>query len=323
MIITKPGFYDGIDAEDYHGNICDAPSLSSSGARTIVGVCPQRFWFDSYLNPAFIPKFSKNFDIGHAGHYMMLEEDKFSEKVVLIDAPDWRTKAAKAARQEAYDTHRVPLLTKDLGPIQAMRKTLFSHSLAGEVFKRSGIAERSMFCRDPETGIWMKSRPDLLPQHRPFIVDYKTAANANPDDLEDIICDMGYHQQAAWYCDVYEHVMGHPAERFWFCAQEKKAPYLVSIFALTEDALQVGRDRNREAIDLFDYCLRKGEWPGYRPPGLPGKDSAFMIGLPYWAYIKHQDRIDRTARAKAKMLKMPITAEQVRLSYEAQRPLGD
>lgn len=326
--ITAPGFHDGIPAEMYHGDCCDTPSLSASGAHKLSSDSAARFWYDSYLNPAYVREQKKAFDIGHAGHLMMLEPEKFAGKITVVDADDWKTKAAQGARDDAYAADKIPLLPKDVAMVEAMRRALFAHPMAGELFASKGVAERSLFWRDRQTGIWLKCRPDFMPAHRRIIVDYKTAVSANPDDLPRVISELGYHQQAAWYMDGYEAVFGNAPEKFWFVVQEKKAPYLVTIFALDEAALDVGRDRNREAIDLFARCLSRNEWPGYRNPATPDRDTAFMLNITQWAHIQHQDRLDRAARAAVSRLppRKPSIAEmsaQYTRAIDAQRPLGD
>jgi hypothetical protein len=57
-LITAPGAYADIDAADYHRNpnLLPGPSLSSSGAKTLLGKSPFHFWYDSPLNPTARPR---------------------------------------------------------------------------------------------------------------------------------------------------------------------------------------------------------------------------------------------------------------------------
>ena len=49
--ITRPGLYSGISLSEYHrGDICDGPSISSSGLRTIFTKSPAHYWAASPLN---------------------------------------------------------------------------------------------------------------------------------------------------------------------------------------------------------------------------------------------------------------------------------
>jgi hypothetical protein len=46
---------------------------------------------------------------------------------------------------------------------------------------------------------------------------------------------------------------------------------------------------NRRACELFARSIERGDWPGYRDPGMT-RDRAFRIGLPPWAIFQLQDR---------------------------------
>src|SRR3546814_20565713 len=52
-LITEPGAYPEIDIDDYHhnANLLPGPSLSASGAKTIITRSPLHFWAASPLNP--------------------------------------------------------------------------------------------------------------------------------------------------------------------------------------------------------------------------------------------------------------------------------
>src|SRR5699024_511784 len=97
-------------------------------------------------------------------------------------APDWRSKAAREARDEANAAGKIPALMTDMGIAAAMRDAVFANSVARTLLFR-GKAEVSMYATDPDTGVKMRSRPDWLPhgEGRPVIVDYKTTRDANPN----------------------------------------------------------------------------------------------------------------------------------------------
>ncbi len=281
MKITQPGIYD-IPASEYHGDCCDGPSLSSSGAKLIVETCPAKFI-------ANVREESKNFNIGTAAHLIYLEPSEFAKRVTVVDAPDWRTNKAKAERDEAYAANKTPILKGQLAELQAMRDALFANPIARKAFE-GGKSEQSLFWKDEATGVWLKARPDFLPDHHQWIVDYKTAASANPRDYGRAVYQNGYYQQAAWYLDGVEAVTGDRPRDFWFVAQEKDAPYLVAVIKLDGGAIDWGRSLNRRAIDLFAECQESQCWPGYRDPQTPDRDKAFLIGLPDFAKFQLEER---------------------------------
>ena len=122
--------------------------------------------------------------------------------------------------------------------------------------------------KDPHTGVWMRCRPDVLPDTTEIIPDIKTTLNAHPEAFEKQATQMGYFQSAAFYLDVVREVFGEaPAKRrFLLIAAEKSPPYPVQIYQLDDEAIQNGRMLNRRALNIFADCLRTGNWWAYSRP---------------------------------------------------------
>jgi hypothetical protein len=264
-LITEPGIY-SIPADEYHAH----PALSSSGARRLLPPsCPALFKWERDNGQGH----KRVFDFGHAAHKMVLGD---GPELVVVDAADWRTKAAKEERDAAYAEGNVPLLPAEFETVQLMAAEQRRHPAAFE--PTSGKPEQSLFACDPATGVWLRARLDWLPDPsdgRMRIVDYKTTVSAEPAAFARSVAKFGYYMQAAWYLDIV-HALGiadDPA--FVFIAQEKTPPYLVCVFELDEYALRIGRKRNREAIEVFADCTARGEWPGYAT-------EVATISLPAW-----------------------------------------
>ena len=93
-----PGIYT-MTAQDYHAGPCPAPELSNSLIKVLLGQSPLHAWTKHpKLNPGFRQYESDKFDRGTAAHSMLLEGE---DNIVIVDAEDWRTKAAKEAREAA------------------------------------------------------------------------------------------------------------------------------------------------------------------------------------------------------------------------------
>jgi hypothetical protein len=286
--ISKAGIY-AMSAEAYHADPCPQMSLSSSGARTLANKPPAIFWHE---RQQVIRK--RVFDIGTAGHLMVLEPHLFEERVEVIIGvtakgevkEDYTTADARAKRDAAYEAGKVPLLPAEVEMVRGMREALFADPVARHAFE-GGAAEQTMIWRDAEFGVWCRTRPDYLPPHGRYLVDYKTSVSADPREFGRRMMDYGYHQQAAWYLDGVAAVTGERPERFAFVVQEKTPPYLVSVCWVAPEALEIGRELNRFATGLFAWCLSTGEWPGYRET--PGEaPRAFTVSLPGWAIEQHR-----------------------------------
>jgi hypothetical protein len=270
-MVTRPGVYT-MPEEVYHADPVPGGSLSCSGAKKLLA-CPARFAWDREHPPA--P--TAAMELGTAAHKLVLGA---GAELAVIEADDWRTKAAKEAAAAAREAGAVPLLTAEHAQVQAMAAALREHPVAAALFDPDrGDPEQSLFWVDDRTGVWLRSRLDWLPRQpagRLIIGDYKTAVSASPDGFSRAVLNFSYHQQAAFYTDgaAALGLDGDPA--FLFVVQEKTPPYLVAVYELDALATEAGRARNRRAAEMFRDCTEAGIWPGYSAEVEP-------ISLPPWA----------------------------------------
>ena len=131
----------------------------------------------------------------------------------------------------------------------------------------------------------MRARPDFLPYDtgsRTIVVDVKTSESAHPGQFGRTAAKWGYHQQAPWYLDALTAVRGDDSPVMQFVIAEKSDPWLVSVCELDVEAIERGRQLNREALDTWHRCRETGMWPGYG-------DEVHTISLPLWALWDDND----------------------------------
>lgn len=267
-----PGVYD-MTAEAYHLDPVPTRSLSSSGARKLLPPsCPAKFRYDQVHGQ--VPK--KAWDIGHAAHMLILGE---GPELVRIDADEWRTNAIKAEVKAVHDRGAIPLKPADFAMVHDMAAAIRQVPLAAKLLQPGGHAEKSLFWQDEQTGVWLRARPDWIGvpigAMTPMI-DYKTTVSAEPEAIRKSVHQWGYHQQDAWYIDGVNALGLVDNPVFFFIFQEKTAPYLVTVVQLNQDATDIGRARNRQAIEIYAECDATGHWPGYA-------SDIVHTSLPAWA----------------------------------------
>lgn len=278
IVITEPGVYD-LTNEQYHADPVPGGSLSSSGARQMIHPStPARFKYErDHPRPA-----SENLELGSAAHTVVLGK---GDTIEVIDAPDWKTKAAREARDAARAEGKIPMLPHDYAVVCEMAAAIKAHPFAAKLLAGNhGAPERALFWRDGS--IMRRALLDWLrtpnPNRRTIVTDYKTACAADDESFAKSMHNYGYHQQAAWYLDGVEALgllgNGEPPV-FLFIVQEKKAPYLVNVVQPDDDSIKIGRHLNRQAIAAYKECTESGVWPGY---GTEPK----LISLP--AYVTRQ-----------------------------------
>ncbi|MBP3044860.1 PD-(D/E)XK nuclease-like domain-containing protein [Arthrobacter jiangjiafuii] len=251
----SPGIYADISNRDYHAD----PALGSTSLKTLALKTPAHYQHDKAH-----PKSSDAFTLGTAAHSLILEGD--TSNIVIVDAANWLTKAAKEAKAEALAVGKQPLLTKEMAQIEAMRDSVMLHEVAGLHFI-GHKAEQSIFWE--EDGLMLKCRPDAWKPGT--IVDLKTTVDASPNSFSKTAFDFGYFMSAAHYIDGVKAATGEDV-KFVFVNVEKTAPYLVSVVELDDYTLDCGRQMLDRAKRIYRECTETGKWPGYpavEPVGLP------------------------------------------------------
>jgi hypothetical protein len=264
-----------------HEQYLQHPALSFSGAKVLVRPGgPARFRHErDHGRP---PK--HEFDVGHAAHAAVLG---VGPELEVIDAPDWRTNAAKAARDLARAAGKVPVLTSTADRVADMARALRQHPTASRLLHvTSGDPEVSLFWHDPAHGVDRRGRVDFLrtpdANGRLILADYKTTQSAAPDSLARSVVNFGYHMQAAWYRDLVVGLGLARSAPFVFVFQEVTAPYLVHCVQIDPPTLLMGEDLNRQALETFARCTAADEWPGYNDHGIS------EVSAPTWAVRQHE-----------------------------------
>lgn len=259
--IDRAGIYD-MPIENYIGDCCAGPSISSSGLRKLLLECPARYWATSPLNPNRFPeKQSEALDIGRAAHALALGEPEFAKYFIVSPYDDFRSKEARAWRDEQT---RTVIKADDFAEIQMIAAVQRKSVQCMRAFEE-GSAERSLIWQDEATGIYCKTRPDWTP-HDPtkrFLAEYKTARTIDPAIFSSEAFKLGYHMQAAMELDGVKAVMGVEPLGICHVVQEKDPPYLCELRMFTPEQIDDGRTMYRLALGLLADCLRENYWPGY------------------------------------------------------------
>jgi len=245
----------------------------------------------SRLNPNWEePAGVEKFTIGTVTHIVHLEPERLKDKVMVVDAPDWRSKAAKEARSDAKSLGITAILKHQMDAVYEARASFQSNKFVSAAFQ-NGKTEQSLFWLHPTLKIWCRARPDFIADARTHMCDHKATADANPEKFGKHAYDLGYHRRAAWYLEGAREIFGKDFAHYWFVNQEVKAPYLPSVCELDMSALEAGRLENEHAARIFVRCLEKNDWYGYRHKDATDRDLAFQCALPPWAYQQIDGRL--------------------------------
>lgn len=272
---------EAITAEKYHADaLTTGPTLSRTIAHLLCTSSPRHAWtHHPRLNPDYQPAEAERFDIGTVAHALLLAGS--IDGLDVIDAPDWRTAAAKDARDASRAADRIPLLAKYhqavVAMVDAAEAQLAAHQADPAPFT-DGKAEQTLVWDEPG-GVTCRARLDWLRDDHQAIDDYKTTSRtANPEQWARSMFGSGYDLQAAFYLRGLTAATGAEDVAFRFVVQETFPPYALSVIAPGEDVLTIARKKAEYAIDLWRRCLKADAWPAYTTDvcyaGLPAFEEA-------------------------------------------------
>ena len=310
-LITAPGAYPDIDNSDYHGlEICPAPSISSTGLKKLVGALgmqtkgatPRHYWEQSPLNPRRKPQEQTDgLRIGSAFHDALLLPERWADPDAYHFTPEGFSRAKTKAMAEeiamadAAEAAGCCIVSdSERAQIEAMVAAMRGNPLIDAVLSH-GQAEVTLAWQDAETGVWLRARPDWLPDRRHIGVNVKSAADASFSGFQADVTRYRYAQSAALELDGIEAIYGTRPGNYLHPTVEKPGQgwepgdYLpVALWELPAEDIEYGRALNRRAIRLFADCLSADRWPGYA-------DEPALCGMSGWARKQIDDLIEKEA----------------------------
>jgi hypothetical protein len=282
--VPGPGIY-RMSMAHYHSQACcPGPSISSSGLRTIWSQSPFHFWATSELNPDRLPEKDESpaLALGKGAHALMLGEENFDEMFAYL--PDDAPRKPTAQQVKAYDDGRATDVGK--ASVEFWRefdertagKTILSHDMVEKIRRMSeslqsnpaavqaltgSLTEVSLIWQDDVTGVWLKSRIDVLPDQGADYADLKTWAPRSKNvkrAIHNAISEHEYPMQLA-LGQMGARAFGMDAEEALLVMLMSVEPYCCSIVRMDEEVMFYARRKLRAVIGTFARCLETGYWP--------------------------------------------------------------
>ena len=198
------------------------------------------------------------------------------------------------AEWQANNGHRTVLSQDQWDQLHNMRDAVMAHPAASALLTGApGVAERSVYWRDPVTGLLCRCRPDFWREDG-IIVDVKTTDNASAEEFARSIANWRYHVQHPFYMDGINLMRDQagveckPIKAFLFLAVEKSARVVngvalgVAVYVLDNESVELGRIEARQDMERIAECKRTGVWPGYG-------DKIQPLSLPQWKLARNAD----------------------------------
>ena len=265
-----------LDAETYFADPCASPSLSASIAKVIDDASPLHAWTRHPRLGGISRKPTKAMDNGSLSHALLLGQGK---DVEVIDAADYRTKAAQQARDAATEAGKLPVLVGAYATAKEAADTL-RQRFSDKGIVLDGESELSAFWTErllDGTEVQCRGMIDHLTL--PRIVDLKSTKSAKPDACRRAIENYGYAIQHAAYVSAVEHIRPDLAGRvdFVFAFYETEPPFDVVPVRLPGAFRELGARAWKRSVETWERCLRANKWPGYVSGIIEVEPSPWML----------------------------------------------
>lgn len=259
--------------EQYFADPCEAPSLSQSIGHKLVSKSAVHAWADhpklgklanSVGDDQPDEDEGKNTDAIIAGkiiHKLLLGKGAAIE---VIDAKDFRTNYAKAARDAAKAAGRIPIIAHKYQELVDAAE-FNREQLAAEGYPLNGESEVAFqWYEQGERGpVVCRCRMDHVFIDDGVIYDIKKIRSAHPDTIDDHIYKYGYDIQDCAYKRALSAYRQGAESDMVFLFMEDKPPYVITPTRMSPAFLEIGRQRWERAIFAWEKCLATNRWPKY------------------------------------------------------------
>jgi exodeoxyribonuclease VIII len=214
---------------------------------------PKYYYWNKYLKTE--KEDGRHFAIGSAIHELILEPQLFLSNYIVMPKVDRRTKDGKLQYEQfMIEAQGKTMLDSDeMVMITEMVKNATDNKTFMALLENSH-RELSCYLVDDKTGLKLKVRPDILPQTKSTIIDIKSCIDSSPKKFKSDVYSYGYSLSAAYYCDLLKR------ENYIFAAIEKSQPYQTSLYALSDEMMEYGRQQYRLGLDLLKWSYDNNFW---------------------------------------------------------------
>ncbi len=275
----KPIILQDMPEQEYHSQTGEkTPLFSYSTAKVLL----EKSAYHAYLQHPLLGneprKSTAAMDKGSIIHGLLLGS---GPEIEIIQADNFRTKAAQTAKAEAYETGKIPILQKDMDTIhEAVENAKAQIKDLAPYFFEDHLDELSVRWT-MDNGVKTQSRFDWIQPETGKIIDLKSCSDANPKVLDRKIIDFGYDIQEALYLQCANKTWLEMAGRFtWeFIFVEPEPPYMVSVITTDSSISWLGESKVKRAADKWKAGLASDQWPGY------GRQ---IVSAPPWAVSREE-----------------------------------
>ena len=212
---------------------------------------------------------TKAMQFGTLVHCLALTPLQFSEEFI-IESRHGRSQVKKARYAELKATGMIIITPDEFERAQAIVAALKAHPEARQLL--SGGQKEKTIIQERQRGLLpLKARLDIHHPGQRLVGELKTIHDIN--QIKTTMERYRYPLSAAFYADLSASQSVH------FIFVQTGDPYEVAVFEMSRLQLQEGREQWQSALQRFDECWLKNDWPEAEPVAPDLDDDPLMMNF--------------------------------------------
>jgi hypothetical protein len=290
----KDGIYDNISIEDYHANTTHVSATTLKYAKDSL---KHYNWYRS----GKLPQQTKSqFDFGNAFELALLAPQEYLKKVAVKNESGWIEEAMaqndykvpknstvfQERAKEFYANSIGKYVIADNGPesfeaIEEMLSSCYQDRVIQALIKNTEY-QLSVFWTDEQTGIKLKTRPDICKRKNNVVVNLKTTIDGSPEQFSKDLKKWDYPLQACIEMRgcIASGLMEKVDNYFWLIV-EKVPPFNATIYEFAERDIAAVSDNLDFILHKISKAQTQGLWPGYSEQA-DNPHGILTARLPMW-----------------------------------------
>jgi hypothetical protein len=270
----QDGVYTNLTIEEYHTN---KTHLSTTQVRKVKRSLKEFHWFKTGL---MVQEDKPEFHFGNAFELALLDKDEFAKRVAIIPDSEWYNELRdkyKSPRQTKIYEEKVRefmlgregmYIINDKGEqswetIQKMLESCYQDKTIQGLIKNTEY-QTSLFWTDKDTGIKLKTRPDICKRKKNVVVNVKTTKDGSPRGFSRDLVDHEYPLQAV------QEILGclntgimESVDLYLWLVVEKVAPFNATISEFDQSDIQASMDEYVYLLNKIKRAQDESKFPGY------------------------------------------------------------
>lgn len=277
MRIIEDGIHTDISIKEYHENRTHVSATQIKYAKTSLK------HFQWYIDGRILKPEGSHFGFGNAFELALLDEKGYLKEVAVMPDGEWYDKALEVnpklenvraskiyqeAKKEWLRAISGKYVITDTGKesfetIECMLESCYQDKVIQALIKNTEY-QLSLFWTDEETGLKLKTRPDICKRNKNVIVNVKTIEDGSPEAFSRELGKYDYPLQACIEIKgcLATGLMDRVDSYFWLVC-EKVPPYNATIYEFTESDQKACADSVGYHLNKLARAQKENNWPGY------------------------------------------------------------